>query len=374
MNRCFSLAMRGRPSPNPFVGAILVHNQRVIGEGFHEAAGRRHAEVEAIRQVRRKFGAMAPYFLRASTLYVNLEPCNHYGKQPPCTQAVLRAGIPRVVYALKDPNPKAAGGAETLRKTGIRVRLAGPQIQSKALALNAPFLHHIRTGRAYVTLKMAISKDKQIRTGSKKSPYLSSPESLRWVHFMRNKCPAIMVGIGTVRADNPRLTCRMAGGHDPLRVIIDPHLQIDEKARVLGDKNVLIVCSRKMDRQKASRLKKKGISLFFAPERGGRPNLKPLLTHLASLGMDHVLLEGGPRLAAGLLRMGRVDETVIFRSPKKAGRKIGEENEEMTRAANTVLSRSRPGHSVRCGPDRVEFSRIRKGKKECFWPGFFEKK
>ncbi|VVB56985.1 2,5-diamino-6-ribosylamino-4(3H)-pyrimidinone 5'-phosphate reductase [uncultured archaeon] len=388
MRRCFSLAIKGRPSPNPFVGAVIVRNGRVVGEGFHEAAGQRHAEAEAIRQVKRKFGAMAPYFLSTSTLYVNLEPCDHYGKQPPCTQAILRAGIRRVVYAMPDPNPQARGGAGTLAKNGVNVRLAGAKMQAEARALNAPFIHRIRTGRAYVTLKMALSKDNQVaasgagrqaaalksgRTDKPHPIYISSPASLEMAHVMRDKCPAIMAGIGTVRADNPRLTCRMAGGHDPLRIIVDARLQIDEKAKVLRDDRALLACGRKMDRQKAGRLKKRGFSLVILPERGGRLDFRPLLAHLAGMGIDHVLLEGGPRLAESMLRQGLVNETVLFRSPKKMG--AGKQDPEMAKAVDAILAASRAARrqTMRSGPDRVEFARARKEKNGCFWPAFFEK-
>ncbi len=375
ISRCFSLATQGRPSPNPFVGAVIEHNGHSIGEGFHQAAGMRHAEVQAIRQVKKKFGAMANYYLSNSTLYVSLEPCNHTGRQPPCTRAILNAKIPNVIYAMHDPNPKARGGAKTLEKNGVKVEMAGKETESRAMALNAPFWHHIQTGRAYVTLKMAISKDKQISTHSKSEPYLSSDESLEMVQRMRDKAPAIMVGIGTVKEDNPRLTCRMKGGHDPLRIIIDPHLEIEEKARVLADKNVIVVCAKGVDRKKIKRLQKKCGAIVIAPKhKDGHLILKPFLAKLAQAGVDHVLLEGGPRLANSMLKQGLVDEMVLFRTPKKIGRNMG--GAELDAAVENILLAGKKyfALSICIGNDRVEFGLLAKGKKKRlpFWPAFFE--
>ncbi len=384
MSRCLSLAILGRPSPNPFVGSAVVFANRIVGEGFHHAAGKPHAEVEAMREVKRKYGTMASHILSSSALYVSLEPCNHQGRQPPCTKAIIDAKIPRVVFAMKDPNPKAKGGAGALRKAGVNVSMAGRELEAKAKAINAPFVHRIRTGRAYVTLKMAISKDRKVAGGPKDSPYISSPESLRAVHLMRDKAQAIMVGIGTIKADNPRLTCRMKGGHDPLRVIVDPRLEIDEKARALKNKNALVVCMKKAverKRKKLAHLRSRRIEVFFAQkesggrlalgENGGHLALGPLLSHLAQIGIDHVLLEGGPRLASDMLRQRLVDEMVLFHSPKIIG---GENDRKLAGPIRHIMREGRANRrlSLPCGSDRAAFSVL--GKENApFWPAFFAK-
>ncbi|MCL6088962.1 MAG: bifunctional diaminohydroxyphosphoribosylaminopyrimidine deaminase/5-amino-6-(5-phosphoribosylamino)uracil reductase RibD, partial [Candidatus Marsarchaeota archaeon] len=362
----------------------VVFANRIVGEGYHHAAGRLHAEAEAIREVKRKYGSMAAHVLSASTLYVLLEPCSHQGRQPPCTKAIIDAKIPRVVFAMKDPNPKAKGGADALRKAGVKVGMAGRELEAKAKAINAPFVHHIKTGRAYVTLKMAISKDRKVTGASKDLTYISSPESLKAVQLMRDKAPAIMVGIGTIKADNPRLTCRMRGGHDPLRVIVDPHLEIDEKARVLKNKNALVVCMKKAaerKRKKLAHLRRRGIGLFFAQkesggrlaigENGGHLALGPLLSHLAQTGIDHVLLEGGPRLASDMLRQKLVDEIVLFHSQKIIG---GENDRKLAGHIRHIMREGRANRrlSLPCGSDRAAFSVLGKGSAP-FWPAFFAK-
>jgi len=357
--------MRGRPSPNPFVGALIVYDGKVVGEGYHKAAGLHHAEVEAILDVKRRYGPkQAAYLLARSTLYVNLEPCNHHGKQPPCTKAIIKAKIPQVVFAMKDPNPNVRGGGEAaLRQAGVEVR--SDVLQEEARAINAPFLHHLKTGRALITLKMAMSKDGRVASDSKRNRFISSPASRKLVQSMRSRCPAIMVGIGTVKADNPRLTCRERGGHDPLRVIIDQHLEIDEKARVLADKNVWLVCAKrglgKIRDEKKARLLAKGYTIIPAPVRpDGLLDLDPLLVQLAKHGIDHILLEGGPGLAQDMIEHKLVDGIVLFKSPKRVGEvplNLG-----MAKAIQTIQRAAKAGNvcsfKPEKGPDHIEISEV----------------
>lgn len=379
MRRCLELAEQGRPSPNPFVGALIVDNEsgKIIGEGYHRRAGEKHAEVEAIESVRRHYGpAQAALLFARSSLYVNLEPCNHYGKQPPCTRAIIGAKIPKVVFAMKDPNPNVkGGGAQALECAGIEVRSG--ILESEARALNAPFLHHARTGQAYVTLKMAMSKDGQVATHSKRTRFISSPASRKRVQRMRARCPAIMVGIGTVKADNPRLTCRIKGGRYPLRIVVDQSLQIDENARVLQDRNVLLVCARPKKRgpkAKLERLQKRGISFFFPPFRAdGLLDLGPAMERAAQMGADHVLLEGGPGLAQDMLERKLVDEIVLFRSPKSVGRRAPGPMAQAIERIRREARAHRVALPLHAGPDSVQVSIIRPRREPLsFWAPFFK--
>lgn len=384
--QCFLLAILGHPAPNPYVGAVIEFRGKIIGKGFHSAAGNAHAEVEAIMDVKRKYGAMAKHVLSNSTLYVNLEPCNHTGRQPPCSLAIIKEKIPRVAYALKDPNTKAAGGAKMLEKNGVQAIAAPGKWQKQATCINLPFIKRVKSRLPYVTLKMALSKNLQASTNQKER-WISSEKSRMLAHLMRDKVQAIMAGIGTIKADNPQLTCRFPkGGHDPLRVIVDPYFEIDEKALVLADKNALIVCSKnfrkgienakdevgKKKKAKMMRLQKRGISFFFAPQGlDGNLLLKPLLSHLASIGIDHVLVEGGPRLAASMIGQKLVDEVVLIRSPKATEAK--EKNKSINEAIRKIVQFAKENYLgfEKIGCDRVEFSKVGK-EKLSFWRLFIK--
>ncbi len=321
MNRALSLAAKGRPSPNPHVGAVIVKNGKNIGEGYHHRAGMAHAEVEAIKNVEKRFGARALGVLAGSALYVNLEPCNHTGRTGPCTTAILEAGIRRVVFAMKDPNPRVRGGG------GKKLLLAGVKIKSgilepEAKELNVAFIHHAKTGRPFVTLKMAMTLDGKIATRTRDSKWVGGKEELQMVQRLRDKAGAVMVGVGTVLKDNPRLTCRLKGGHSPLRVIVDSELKIPLKAKVLADDNVIIAVGPKHDRRKAHLLAKRGIRHVLLPlRRRAHVNLKELMKHLGKMGINHVLCEGGPDLAGGLVEEKLVNEILFFIAPKVAGGK-----------------------------------------------------
>ncbi|MDE1797892.1 MAG: bifunctional diaminohydroxyphosphoribosylaminopyrimidine deaminase/5-amino-6-(5-phosphoribosylamino)uracil reductase RibD [Candidatus Micrarchaeota archaeon] len=326
MTRALFLAARGRPSPNPHVGAVIVRGGKIIGEGYHRQAGKDHAEVEAIKAVYRKHGqAKARSLLAGSTIYVSLEPCSHFGRVPPCTDAILREKIGTVVFAMKDPNPRVKGnGEKVLRKRKVAVRRiagkVGEALEAQALELNRAFAKQVRTGLPYVTLKMAMTLDGKVATRTGDSKWVGGPEELRMVQHLRNQVGAVMVGAGTVIRDNPRLTCRLKGGHSPLRVIVDGKLRIPLNFKVLKDRNALVAAGPAPDQNKVRALGQRGIEVLRCPFRTPRHVLlSHLLRHLASKGIDRVLCEGGPELNARLLEENLVDELLFSVSPKMVG-------------------------------------------------------
>ena len=316
MQRALDLAARGlgRTSPNPAVGAVIVRGQRVIAEGFHRKAGQPHAEIEALRALT---GAA-----KGATLYVNLEPCSHHGRTPPCADAVKAAGIQRVVIGMVDPNPLVKGrGVRRLRRAGIEVTTG--VLQQACEQLNEDFSIFIRTGRPMVTLKLAASLDGRIATASGDSRWISGPSSRRFVHELRNQVDAIMVGAETVRTDDPQLTCRIRGGRDPLRVILDSHLSISPQARVCTQRATAtrgtLIATTETDPKRHTAFQKPGVEILqFAADKGRVP-LAPLLAELGKRGLKHILIEGGGQVAATALQSGLVDKILFFYGPVLLG-------------------------------------------------------
>ncbi len=297
----------GRTSPNPCVGAVIVKNNKIIGKGGHEKCGLPHAEANALNSVTEN--------ARGATIYVSLEPCSHLNKlTPPCTQAIISAGIRRVVIAMLDPNPQV-NGVEELRKHGMVVKTG--VLEKEAVELNKAFTKAITTSLPYVLVKTAMSADGKIACNSDVSHGLSSPEFLELVHKLRNEYDCILVGIGTVLQDDPRLTCRMKNGRDPLRVILDSLLRIPLNARVLADNNVLIACTTQANKRKKKILEKKGV---LVKEFGKKQvNLRQLLKWLAASGKNSVLVEGGSEVNASFLEEKLVDEIMLAIAPKLIG-------------------------------------------------------
>ena len=303
----------GRTSPNPVVGAVLVRDGKVVASGFHRLAGADHAEIVALK----KAGARA----KGATLYINLEPCSHQGRTPPCTRALISAGIKTVVAGMQDPNPLVAGkGLRELRRAGIIVR-AGI-LENECRVLNEAFTKFITRRLPFVTLKLAASLDGKIAASNGDARWISGEKSRAAVHQMRNKNDAVLVGAGTVLADDPQLTCRMAGGRDPWRIILDARLRIPLTARLLhergSDKNI-IVTGRSAPAAKIHALEGIGATVWqFAVRRGSVP-WRPVLKKLARMGIASVLLEGGATTAAGALKEKAVDKIVLFYAPKILG-------------------------------------------------------
>lgn len=307
MQRALELAERGRGrvSPNPLVGAVLVRNGEAIGEGFHAALGDLHAERAALADCRAKGNDPAE-----ATMYVTLEPCAHTGRQPPCVEAILAAGISRVVIASDDPSEKAAGrGPGILRDGGVEVELAAGEEATAARLLNQPFRKHARTGLPLVTLKLAMSLDGHTATALGDSPWISSEQSRALVHQWRAEADAIAVGINTVLADDPLLTARTPEARQPIRVVFDreARLPLDSQLlRTLNDSPVLVVVSPEAD---ASALRDAGADVLVAD------GIEAALADLGRRGITSLFLEGGPTLAAAFAEVGEIDVARVFVAP-----------------------------------------------------------
>jgi diaminohydroxyphosphoribosylaminopyrimidine deaminase / 5-amino-6-(5-phosphoribosylamino)uracil reductase len=303
----------GRTSPNPMVGAVLVRDGKMIASGFHQFAGGDHAEIVALK----KAGTKA----KGATLYINLEPCNHYGRTPPCTRSLIAAGVKEVVVGMKDPNPLVSGkGLRALARAGIKVRSG--VLQEECRVLNEAFTKFITRGVPFVTLKLAASLDGKIATASGDARWISCEESRATVHLLRNRYDAVLVGAGTVVVDNPQLTCRIAGGRDPWRIILDARLRIPLDAEFLrqrgSDKNI-IVTSSTAPAAKIRAVENLGATVWRMPAREGAVRWLPLLKKLAKTGIASVLIEGGATTAAGALKEKMVDKMLIFYAPKLLG-------------------------------------------------------
>jgi diaminohydroxyphosphoribosylaminopyrimidine deaminase / 5-amino-6-(5-phosphoribosylamino)uracil reductase len=313
MRMALALAQKaaGRTSPNPMVGAVLVRGGKVIATGYHRQAGGPHAEIDALRRA----GVKA----RGATLYLNLEPCSHYGRTPPCADAVIAAGVKSVVAGMADPNPLVSGrGLRRLRNAGIRVRAGVLETESRAL--NESFVKYITRKHPFVLLKLAATLDGKIATATGSSRWVTGEEARRRVHELRNRFDAVMVGIGTVLADDPQLTCRIRGGRNPLRIILDPRLRIPVKARVLNEPGkTIVVAGSNASRAKQKAIEKRRAEVWrFALSRSGIP-LATVLKRIAEREMISVLLEGGAATAARALAEKVVDKIAFFYAPKIAG-------------------------------------------------------
>lgn len=317
MRRALELARLGlgRTSPNPAVGAVIVRDGRVVGEGYHQKAGTPHAEIHALRAA----GEAA----RGATLYVTLEPCCHYGRTPPCTEAIKGAGIRRVVAAMADPNPKVAGGGfQDLRRAGIEVETG--LLEDEARRLNEAFIKYITTGRPWVTMKVAMTLDGKIATRTGASRWITGPESRLKAHELRDTHDAVLVGIGTVLADDPALTTRLPGnrGRDPVRVILDSRLRIPLTAKVLhlpSSAPTLVATTAAAPAEVRERLQAMGVEVLIFPEEDGRVAWEPLLAELAGRQLTSILVEGGAGVNASALACGVVDKVVTFIAPKIFG-------------------------------------------------------
>lgn len=302
----------GWTNPNPMVGAVLVRDGRILSTGYHERCGALHAERHALSRC-----TESP---AGATLYVTLEPCCHHGRQPPCTDAIVQAGIARVVVGSDDPNPLVAGkGLEILRQAGIQVETG--VLKAECDALNQVFFHYIQTGRPYVILKYAMTADGKIATRTGASRWITGEAARRRVHQDRHRCAAIMVGIGTVLADDPLLTCRMEGGRNPVRVICDTHLRTPLESQIVRTAGevptILACCTPPPDRAQA--LRAAGCQVWELPEQGGHVDLRALMDRLGREQLDSVLLEGGAQLNWAALEAGIVQKVQAYVAPKLFG-------------------------------------------------------
>ncbi len=315
MQLALNLASRGlgRTSPNPPVGALVVRKDSVVGRGYHEQAGAPHAEVVALRRA----GAKA----KGATLYVTLEPCAHFGRTPPCVDAILAAGIRRVVIGCRDPNPTVPGrGAERLRRAGIRVRLG--VLQRECAALISAFRKRVQTGMPWVTVKLAASLDGRIATKRGVARWVTESPARMLVHAWRNVHDAVLIGCETVRRDDPLLTCRLPGGRDPVRVVLDGRLRIPLGARVVSPSaapGTWILTRRPAPEPRASALRRRGAKVVELPARNGRISIRRALRALARRGISSVMIEGGATVATAAIAAGVVDRFLLFYAPKLVG-------------------------------------------------------
>lgn len=316
MAHALRLAVRGRYTahPNPMVGCVLANNGDVVGEGFHARTGEAHAEVVALRSA----GDLA----RGATAYVTLEPCAHHGKTPPCADALIDAGVSKVVVAMLDPFAAVAGqGIERLEAAGIDVCVG--LMQSAATDLNAGYLSRVTRDRPFVRLKLAASIDGAIAMASGASQWITGPAARADVQRLRASAGAIVTGIGTVLADDPSLTVRAAeidtGGLQPLRVVLDSQLRMPPAAAMLTHAGTTLICHASDAGGTAQTLQDAGAELLSCKLSGGRVEVKQVLAELAERGVNNVLVEAGPELAGYFLEHELVDELVIYQAPHMMG-------------------------------------------------------
>lgn len=307
-------ARKGRTSPNPRVGAVLVRDGQVISTGYHRKAGAAHAEVDAI--------ASAPSPLEDATLFVTLEPCNHHGRTGPCTEAILAAGIRRVVIGARDPAPHVPGAIAKLEEHGVDVE-AGV-LEDQCAELIADFAKHIQTGLPFVTLKAAVTLDGKIATASGDSKWITSERARTEAHRLRDEADAVMVGIGTVLADDPTLTVRHVEGKDPIRVILDADLRTPPNAAVMnpkGDSNAptWVFHADDLRPEMPEALRRDGVELFAVPRSDRGVDLERVLRTLGARDVVRVMVEGGARVHGSLLDQGFADRAAIFIAPRIVG-------------------------------------------------------
>ena len=314
MKRAIQLARKGvgKTSPNPAVGCVIVKDGAIIGEGWHRKAGTPHAEVHALRQA----GSAAS----GADVFVTLEPCCHSGKTPPCSSALIAAGVRRVVAAMADPNPLVSGGGlRALNDAGIMVECG--LLESQARALNHPFIKHITTGLPHVLYKCAMTLDGKIASVTGDSRWISCEASRTFVHRLRSRCDAVMVGVDTIIADDPQLTVRHVKGRNPVRIIVDSNLRTPESVRVLCDTDAdkTIIATVAVDQEAHRRYLQSGASVLVCNSRDGRVDLGDLLRKLGDMRIQSILLEGGSRLAGEALQQGLIDEFLLFYATKIIG-------------------------------------------------------
>ncbi|WP_318508888.1 bifunctional diaminohydroxyphosphoribosylaminopyrimidine deaminase/5-amino-6-(5-phosphoribosylamino)uracil reductase RibD [Bacillus sp. T3] len=336
MNIALELAAtaRGKTNPNPLVGAVIVKDGMIVGSGLHRRAGEPHAEVHAFR--------MAGDHAKDATLYVTLEPCSHYGKTPPCAELVKDSGVNRVVVAMQDPNPLVAGrGIKILQDAGIEVEVG--VLEQEARLLNERFIHNMVKKTPFIISKVAMTLDGKIATYNGHSQWITGSEARSSVHQLRNEVDGIMVGIGTVLADDPQLTTRLPnGGKNPVRIILDTNLRLPLNAQVTetADASTWVITGEDVNEQKVQELKAKGLEIISVPIAESGLDLPSVLSELYNRGLTDVLLEGGSELNGTFLQAGLINKYLIYVAPKFIGGRnsktpyAGPDSETMDAAIN----------------------------------------
>ncbi len=315
MRQALELARRGRGAvePNPLVGALVVREGQAVGEGWHRQFGGPHAEVEALRSA----GERA----RGATVYVTLEPCCHQGKTAPCTQALVEAGVARVVVACRDPFPPVgSGGVPQLETAGVAVEVG--LLRRQAQQLNAPYFKLRATGRPFVTAKWAMTLDGKVATRTGDSRWVSSEAARERVHQLRARCDAVLVGIGTALTDDPLLTCRAPGTRTLTRIVLDSGARLPVESRLVrttGDAPLLVVVSERALPDRLRSLRERGAEVLVLPSAEKGVSVEALLDELGRREMTNLLVEGGPTVLADLFERKLVDEVVVYIAPKVVG-------------------------------------------------------
>jgi len=303
---------RGFTSPNPMVGAVLVKEGNIIGQGYHRKYGNYHAERDALLSCNDD--------PRGSTMYVTLEPCAHQGKQPPCVEAIVEAGISKVIIGSRDPNPLVAGkGVKYLKDNGIEVE--EDFLRDECDEINYIFFHYITSKKPYIALKYAMTLDGKIASHKGLSKWITEEDTRRYVHKLRREYTAIMVGIGTVIADDPMLNCRIDNPKNPIRIICDSKLKIDINSKIVTTAKDIrtIVATLSDNQEKISELEKLKVEVLKVKENEGHIDINDLINSLGKLGIDSILVEGGASINWSLLESGLVDRVYTFISPKIFG-------------------------------------------------------
>jgi diaminohydroxyphosphoribosylaminopyrimidine deaminase/5-amino-6-(5-phosphoribosylamino)uracil reductase len=312
MKQALRLARRGmgKTSPNPMVGAVVVKDGAVIGKGYHKKAGEPHAEILALRSARKH--AEAHGDIKGASLYVNLEPCCHWGKTPPCTQAIIKSGITEVHASIVDPSSWVKGkGIKELKEAGIKVVIG--EHKEEALKLNEAYLKWAQTGIPFVSLKAAITLDGKIADVNRGSKWITNEKSRKFVHRLRSQVDAVIVGTGTVLTDDPELTVRAVRGRSPKRIILDSHLKIPGNAKVLRD-GCIVACTDNKKQENA------GATIWhIKPDSSGRPDIIEILRYAGQNGIRSILIEGGREIFTEALSRGIVDRVYFFIAPKLLG-------------------------------------------------------
>ena len=315
MDLTIKLAEKGKglTSPNPMVGCIIVKRGRIVGKGWHKKAGTEHAEVLALNDAGKK--------AINSTMYVNLEPCSHWGRTPPCTERIVEAGVREVIIGMEDPNPLVDGFRE-LKFRGLKTKIG--ILEKEAKKLNEAYLRYIRTKRPFVLIKVAMSVDGRIATKTGDSKYITSKEARTYVHQLRSEVDAVMVGLNTVLRDNPELTPRLVKGKDPMKIVVDSNLKIPKNCNLIKNPAKLIIAvTSKAKKGDIRKMQQKGVTIILAKSKMGMVDLQDLMKQLGKHEITSVMIEGGSELNSSAIKDRVVDKILIFTAPKIIGNGLG---------------------------------------------------
>lgn len=304
---------RGLTSPNPMVGCIIVKRGRIVGKGYHKKAGTEHAEVLAINDAGKK--------VMNSTMYINLEPCSHWGRTPPCTEKIMEAGVREVIIGVKDPNPLVDGFRE-LKARGLKTKIG--ILEKEAKKLNEIYMKYIKTKKPFAIIKVAMSMDGRIATKTGDSKYITSREAREYVHQLRTEVDAVMVGVNTVLRDNPELTPRLFKGKDPMKIVVDSSLKIPKNCNLMKNPAKLIIAAtNKAPKNEIKRLQQKGVNVIITKSKKGLVDLQDLMKQLGKHEIASIMIEGGSELNSSAIKEGIVDKLLIFAAPKIIGNGLG---------------------------------------------------